>query len=503
MKQIYHKTNVYTYEQLVEVCDFNQHVNAIKVVEGDFKDWDKYLDKFYTGFVMGTVTPAHVFEVESLNPTKMMIRDAITEPYTAQNFRKNTKTPETDEDCRARVEAMKAASVPVIPFPGIKEIKQVELYSKWRKFLPEEFRDVTCPKPDEDLNQSVFLLAILQSMQYHVRTIHGMSANFFSNLDGWVLGTLQGSGASPAIWLAVFIAIANAFIQEFPGPFGSDPRNLIQLNKSVEAFVDDADLWHVLSGSNDFASARVTIQKMAQKWERLLFVSWWSLSWKWVDGIPFFKSINESPGTVAITSGTSPTTTVITRLEPDKGVAALGPIFTPSGNTETQYNLLIEQATILGKRITAAPLNRLEAQIMLEQFVQPNIGYPLAAACLTIAQCKKLDSLILPSIISKMGYNRHTSRTVLYGPVHLGAIGIMNFWLIQGLSHVDYLVGHLRLQDLVGNFLQTLIDYYYLSFGFQDPLFSYDITHLKTLRPEYSWVCTTWDFLLTASMHPL
>jgi hypothetical protein len=36
-----------------------------------------------------------------LNPTKMMIRDAITEPYTAQNFRKNTKTPDTDKDRRA------------------------------------------------------------------------------------------------------------------------------------------------------------------------------------------------------------------------------------------------------------------------------------------------------------------------------------------------------------------------------------------------------------------
>jgi hypothetical protein len=306
-------------------------------------------------------------------------------------------------------------------------------------------------------------------MQYHVRTIHSMSSNFFSNLDGWVLGTLQGSGASPAIWLAVFIAIANAFIKEFPGPFGSDPRKLIQLYRSVEAFVDDADLWHVLFGSDDFDSARATMQKMAQKWERLRFVSggalglpkcfWWGLSWKWVDGLPFLKSIGESPGTVAITLGTSPTATEITRLEPDKGVAVLGPIFTPSGNTDTQYKLLVEQATILGKRITAAPLNRLEAQIMLEQFVQPKIGYPLAAACQTVAPFKKLDSLILPSIISKMGYNRRTSREVLYGPVHLGAIDIMGFWLIQGLSHVDYLVGHLHLHDLIGNFLQTLIDY--------------------------------------------
>jgi hypothetical protein len=124
-------------------------------------------------------------------------------------------------------------------------------------------------------------------MEYHVRTIHGMSTNSFSNANGWVLGTLQGSGASPAIWLAVFIAIANAFIKESPGPFGSDPRQFIQLYKSVEVFVDDADLWHVLFGSDDFESALATMQAMAQKWERLLFVSggalglpkcfWWGL----------------------------------------------------------------------------------------------------------------------------------------------------------------------------------------------------------------------------------
>jgi hypothetical protein len=65
-------------------------------------------------------------------------------------------------------------------------------------------------------------------MQYHVPTVHGMSFDFFSNADGWVRCTLQGSNASPCIWLAVFIAIAkNAFLKEFPGPFGSDPRNII------------------------------------------------------------------------------------------------------------------------------------------------------------------------------------------------------------------------------------------------------------------------------------
>jgi hypothetical protein len=298
---------------------------------------------------------------------------------------------------------------------------------------------VACRRLGLPRDQAVFLLAVLLSMQYHVRTIHGMSANFFSNIDGWVLGTLQGSGASPSIWLAVFITIANAFIKEFPGPFGSDPRKLIQFYKSVEAFVDDADLWTVLFGSDNFDAARATMQRR-QKWERLLFVSggalglakcfWWGFSWKWIDGLPHLKSIAESPGTVAITSGTSPDLTEITWLEPNVGVPALGPIFTPSGDTAPQYKILVEMATVLGQCIAAAPLTRLEAQIMLEQFIQPKIGYPLAAACLTIEQCKKLDSFLLPTLISKMGYNRHTKTEVLYGPLHLGAVGIVGFWLI-------------------------------------------------------------------------
>ena len=111
-----------------------------------------------------------------------------------------------------------------------------------------------------------------------------------------------------------------------------------------------------------------------------------------------------------ITSGNSVHINEIKRLETHEGVAALGPIFTPSGNTATQFAQLMETATVIGKRIAAAPMNRLEAQITLEQFVQPNIGYPLVASCLTASQCRKLDSLLLPPLISKMGYNRNTKK---------------------------------------------------------------------------------------------
>ena len=43
------------------------------------------------------------------------------------------------------------------------------------------------------------LLQTLQQMKYKVWTVLGVSERSFSNEDDWVLGTLQGSGASPCL----------------------------------------------------------------------------------------------------------------------------------------------------------------------------------------------------------------------------------------------------------------------------------------------------------------
>ena len=39
--------------------------------------------------------------------------------------------------------------------PGLKERKQVELYTKWRNLLPEEDKDITCPKPTTKVTSNV------------------------------------------------------------------------------------------------------------------------------------------------------------------------------------------------------------------------------------------------------------------------------------------------------------------------------------------------------------
>ena len=39
--------------------------------------------------------------------------------------------------------------------PGLKEIKQVELFPKWRQFVPEKYKDETCPDPGVEVLNSV------------------------------------------------------------------------------------------------------------------------------------------------------------------------------------------------------------------------------------------------------------------------------------------------------------------------------------------------------------
>ena len=42
-----------------------------------------------------------------------------------------------------------------LPAPGLREIKQVELFCKWRPLLPDYARDITCPKASDEVMESV------------------------------------------------------------------------------------------------------------------------------------------------------------------------------------------------------------------------------------------------------------------------------------------------------------------------------------------------------------
>jgi hypothetical protein len=52
---------------------------------------------------------------------------------------------------KTRVAAIEAFELQTLKAPGLRPIKQVELYKKFRPFVPCEFWEDTCPRPSDEV----------------------------------------------------------------------------------------------------------------------------------------------------------------------------------------------------------------------------------------------------------------------------------------------------------------------------------------------------------------
>ena len=80
--------------------------------------------------------------------------------------------------------------------------------------------------------------------------------------------------------------------------------------------------------------------------------------------------------------------------------------------------------------------------------------------------------------------NRKRAIPILHASHKFGRQQIPTRWNPQGSVHVQLLVGHLQLNDLVGQHMQHIIDYLYLYLGVQEKPFTYNYNKIKALMPE-------------------
>jgi hypothetical protein len=118
----------------------SENVEALPVEEDDWENWDVYLDKFHMQFQSGTVQCNHIFSVaQEIGETVMSLCEADGKEVKTRKFKRGKATLEEHRP------AMKETTCGKIPFPGVKEIKQVELFTKWREYVLEDYTDEMCP----------------------------------------------------------------------------------------------------------------------------------------------------------------------------------------------------------------------------------------------------------------------------------------------------------------------------------------------------------------------
>ena len=171
LKNHYHKRDIFTYEQLYDTLNTNQYVDVFKMRPCHFHDHRKWQDTIYKTPEGGEFKRTHVFTICAANSGIPALRNRrefssttlLKQDNKESTIRYNDLLPTTKsrkaqrlnpEERVRKIANMERDLVELVP-TGLKPIKQVELWKKWAPLLPEEFREATCPKPSDEVINSI------------------------------------------------------------------------------------------------------------------------------------------------------------------------------------------------------------------------------------------------------------------------------------------------------------------------------------------------------------
>jgi hypothetical protein len=155
LKFVYRGSNVQTFQGLLNVCGASRHVTPIAVDNGDFFKYSDFLLQFYN--TLKDLKVQHIFSCSvqsdgAIYNTEGQLLLAVRKSHLDEHplFSKNFIKGRVSLDVRR--DAMKACQLESLPFQGIPEFKQVELYMKYLKHIdPEHKGDDLYKEPSEEV----------------------------------------------------------------------------------------------------------------------------------------------------------------------------------------------------------------------------------------------------------------------------------------------------------------------------------------------------------------
>jgi hypothetical protein len=147
MKIRFHKRDLYLYKNLLEIIGAQENVTIIDATEDFFLDYGKFLDEHYNSFKAGTINKNHIFQCDDYDATELNMKckthdgaEVVSQPMLKRGIERSGE----------RLKAMATFKMETLQPPGLRSIKQVELFKKIRLFVPRAHWAELCPEPSEE-----------------------------------------------------------------------------------------------------------------------------------------------------------------------------------------------------------------------------------------------------------------------------------------------------------------------------------------------------------------
>ena len=200
------------------------------------------------------------------------------------------------------------------------------------------------------------------------------------------------------------------------------------------------------------------------------------IKWKWSETstIPSMMNSNEAPGTIILPdiNGENASSLQLRRLEPTESERQLGIIMPLDGNFHQEKDVRWAQSKSLGQKMYRAPLSTYEGVLVYRMYYIPKIAYPLSLTRFTQKECDDIQSQFYRYALPKMGLNRHTPKSLLFGPPELRGFGLHDLYSDQITQHITKISQHIRRRDSVGRAFLSNIHVFEIIVGSAQPLFN-------------------------------
>ncbi|KAI2497109.1 hypothetical protein MHU86_17370 [Fragilaria crotonensis] len=282
----------------------------------------------------------------------------------------------------------------------------------------------------------------LEKTEFHVRTDLGISPTSYHHEESFpIYGTGQGSANSPAIWC--FLSMTDL------------ARPLNKWSRKLKITLNVGPIY----------CTQVVALELSKCSSHILQ---WQFS---ITGAPVLVPSHVSNDVcIEVRDHLSNSAQHLQLLSAYTAHKTLGHYKDPAGTQREQYRQLKKKSDSITAFLWVTPLNRSEAWTYYFAYYLPAVCYPLASSSLTPQCLDRVQRKAMSIIVPRCGFNRHTKRAILYGPLALGGASFRSLVVQQGISQAMMFIRQWRNNSIAGKLLRIAVSWFQAQVGVSFPI---------------------------------
>ena len=311
------------------------------------------------------------------------------------------------------------------------------------------------------------LFSVLKRSLHAIQTGLGTEEDMYGGLEDDIHGSGQGNGLAPALWALISTVLISLMHQKGHGISWKSALSGVVVSLICFSFVNDTDLAVTAQQEGDTGEDLIEPARIAlDDWATFLGATGGELesSKTFCYMLDYeldtttarhrYRTIEELPAEFTLVDNDG-VRQPIARYEPSVGKKTLGVFLAMDGNSDAQYDYLMDTAKDFATQISGADVDHNTAQYTLLNSFMKTIEYCLPVTHLSLTQWNKIMSTALRAALPKCGYPRTLPLAKRFGPVKHGGIGIHHPFYWGAIIKLCSLLQELTCDSQTGALMKT------------------------------------------------